>query len=312
MPQNETDAAFNERKLQFQQMQKSLAHERDVAKKKKDAEQQRKVAASVARAPASNKGGTGNAGMGEPSRARGEQTTLQQHYGETPAGMKASLSLARAVYMTEVAPHVFDHPSWKTALTDVSNLAFLLAFNLLNAPQISAPSLKYPCAFFSRKILISQIGAAGPGWRAPSAKVILGRLLDEEAESVEKDVRLLQSSAIMSLTGQTLSGDGATDNGGRPVLNFMLIGGVPVFLDVQDCSGDAAGTRPSWQAPPAADHALWALSDGVAEARHVAQKAVRAAIFDRSGPRLTNAHFARLFTFIHVYLRLFRASTRGV
>ena len=76
---------------------------------------------------------------------------------------------------------------------------------------------------------------AGRDWNPPSRKELLGSLLDNEKNLVA--TRLAAKRSVLQI-GESLVGDGATNNSGEPILNVLVVSGDTVeFVRARDCSG---------------------------------------------------------------------------
>jgi hypothetical protein len=92
-----------------------------------------------------------------------------------------------------------------------------------------------------RRALLSVAGA-GAGWAPPSAKELLGSLLDSELERVRSGIAAAR--ATTARVGVVLVGDGATNVKRQPILNVLSVQANRVeFIKAQNCAGKVKSNR---------------------------------------------------------------------
>ena len=112
--------------------------------------------------------------------------------------LTATQDLARGIYSAGLAPNVLDNKLFRRGLLSVAQ--------------------------------------AGAGWAPPSAKELLGPLLDSEEARVRSDIAAAR--ATTARVGVVLVGDGATNVKRQPILNVLSVQANRVeFIKAQNCAG---------------------------------------------------------------------------
>jgi hypothetical protein len=115
----------------------------------------------------------------------------------------ATEALARGVYSAGLAPNVLDNKLFRRGLMAVAE--------------------------------------AGAGWQPPSAKELLGGLLDRELVRVRSAIDAAR--ATTARVGVTLVGDGATNVKRQPILNLSVQANRVEFIKAQNCAGMVKSNR---------------------------------------------------------------------